>query len=322
MIIKNITVIFLFVFSTFSAQEINPVDKKVLDYPKSFSSIDKLAEKIQSDFTTDYDKARAVYVWVANSINYDMKLAQNPTTVAIKYESKEQFDQKVEELKQKRINQAFRSRKGVCQHFTELYHEIAERVGLKVQSISGFGRVSPNQIGVSSKPLNHTWNAVFADNRWILLDATWGSGYAESNTSKFSKRYSDFYFDTPEQLFFMKHFPEDGKWLDKTLNRDWFENLPLHYFPFPEKGIVLLDNKGVLQAVDGQKLTFKLKNLTQTENILFEGKPNQRIPFTHKILEDNVVESEIIYKKQFGRYITIYLENVTFATFKVLPNKK
>lgn len=322
MIVKKITILFLFVFSAFSAQQIHPVDQKVLTYPKSFASIDKLAEKIQSDFTTDYDKARAVYVWIANSVTYDMKLAQNPTTDVIKYESKEQFDKKVEELRQKRINQAFRSRKGVCQHFTELYHEIAERVGLKVQSVSGFGRVSPSQIGVSSKPVNHTWNAVFADNRWILLDATWGSGYAESGTTKFSKRYSDFYFDTPEQLFFMKHFPEDGKWLDKTLNRNWFENLPLHYFPFPEKGIELIDNKGIIEAADGQPLRFRLKNLNQTENITFEANADQRIPFNHQSIEDNITEFQIIYKKQYGRYITIYLDGITFVTYKILPKRK
>ncbi len=322
MIFKYTTFVLLFTFNYVSAQQIHPVDAKVLAYPKSFAGIDKLAEKIQSDFTTDYDKARAVYVWIANSVTYDMKLAQNPTTDVIKYESKEQFDKKVEELRQKRISQAFRSRKGVCQHFTELYHEIAERVGLKVQSVSGFGRVSPSQIGVSSKPVNHTWNAVFADNRWILLDATWGSGYAESGTTKFSKRYSDFYFDTPEQLFFMKHFPEDGKWLDKTLNRNWFENLPLHYFPFPEKGIELIDNKGIIEAADGQPLRFRLKNLNQTENITFEANADQRIPFNHQSIEDNITELQIIYKKQYGRYITIYLDGITFVTYKIIPKRK
>lgn len=322
MIFKYITFVLLFTFNYVSAQQIHPVDAKVLAYPKSFAGIDKLAEKIQSDFTTDYDKARAVYVWIANSVTYDMKLAQNPTTDVIKYESKEQFDKKVEELRQKRINQAFRSRKGVCQHFTELYHEIAERVGLKVQSVSGFGRVSPSQIGVSSKPVNHTWNAVFADNRWILLDATWGSGYAESGTTKFSKRYSDFYFDTPEQLFFMKHFPEDGKWLNKTLNRNWFENLPLHYFPFPEKGIELIDNKGIIEAADGQPLRFRLKKLNQTESISFEANTDQRIPFNQQSIEDNITEFHIIYKKQYGRYITIYLDGITFVTYKILPKRK
>ena len=60
----------IFLYSSF-AQKYNAVDKVVLKYPKSFSSTEKLAERIEKDFTSDYDKARAIYSWIAFNVKYD-----------------------------------------------------------------------------------------------------------------------------------------------------------------------------------------------------------------------------------------------------------
>ena len=72
---KKFALIFLllnsiFINFTFS-QKISEVDKIVAKYPKSFDSTEELAQKIDKDFKSDYDKARAIYSWIAFNIKYD-----------------------------------------------------------------------------------------------------------------------------------------------------------------------------------------------------------------------------------------------------------
>lgn len=35
---------------------------------------------------------------------------------------------------------------------------------------------------------DHTWNAVYLDGRWHLLDSTWGSGAVDDSFTKFTFR--------------------------------------------------------------------------------------------------------------------------------------
>lgn len=321
MIFKYITFVLLFTFGFISAQQIHPVDAKVMAYPKYFTSIDKLAEKIQSDFQTDYDKARAVYVWVAHNITYDLKAKSNPKTIVIESKSTFEFEKKVNRLKSKRINQTFRSKKGVCQHYSELYQAIAEKVGLKVQFLSGNAKTTENQIGMSSKMSDHAWNAVWANERWMLVDATWGSGYTLTDENKFVKEYNDFYFDTPPSLFFKKHFPETGKWLNQVLDRNTYESYPLYYNFFSKKGIELDPDIGIIEANEGEIIHLKIKNLVFSEAVKLGKKDKIPLQFKPFNQEDNFVAFEFIYNRKQGRYITIYINENAFAVIKVIPKK-
>lgn len=322
-LILRITLI-LFFIATFalSAQKIHPVDTKVLTYPKSFSSIDRLAERIQSDFQTDYDKARAVYVWVANTITYDLKAKSNPKMITIESKSTYEFEQKYNRLKIKRINKTFRSKKGVCQHYSELYQAIAEKVGLKVQLLTGNAKTTPNQIGRSSKMSNHAWNAVWANDRWMLVDATWGSGYTLTDENKFVKEYNDFYFDTPPSLFFKQHFPETGVWLNDTLDRKTYESYPLYYTFFSKKGIELDPDIGVIEANEGDTIQLKIKNFIYSEAVKLGKKETIPLKFNPFIKENDFVFFEFVFKRKYGRNITIFINEDLFAIIKIIPKRK
>ena len=322
MIYKIITIYFLFIFEFVSAQQYHPVDAKVLAYPKSFSSIGKLTERIQYDFQTDYDKARAVYVWVANTITYDLKAKSNPKVITIESKSTYEFEQKYNRLKIKRINKTFRSKKGVCQHYSELYQAIAEKVGLKVQLLSGNAKTTPNQIGRSSKMSNHAWNAVWANDRWMLVDATWGSGYTLTDENKFVKEYNDFYFDTPPSLFFKQHFPETGKWLNQVLDRNSYESYPLYYSFFSKKGIELDPDIGIIGANEGDTIQLKIKNIIYSEAIKLGKKDKIPLQFKPYNQEDDFVAFEFVYTRKQGKYITIYINENAFVVIKVIPKQK
>ena len=82
---KKFALIFLllnsiFINFTFS-QKISEVDKIVAKYPKSFDSTEQLAERIEKDFDSDAERARAIYGWIAFNIRYDYNAYLNPPRV-------------------------------------------------------------------------------------------------------------------------------------------------------------------------------------------------------------------------------------------------
>ena len=80
MTIKKIifTILFSLFFLNLSlAQKYNAIDSIVLKYP-DFGSTEKLAERIQKDFISEHDKARAIYSWIALNLNYDVKTYLDP----------------------------------------------------------------------------------------------------------------------------------------------------------------------------------------------------------------------------------------------------
>ncbi|MEO1486775.1 MAG: transglutaminase, partial [Bacteroidota bacterium] len=68
-------VIILLISVSFSSlgwtQNYNKVDSMVLTYPTKFSSVSKLAKRINTDFSNDFEKTRAVYAWIANNVAYE-----------------------------------------------------------------------------------------------------------------------------------------------------------------------------------------------------------------------------------------------------------
>ncbi|MFA9388718.1 MAG: hypothetical protein ACERKD_02860 [Prolixibacteraceae bacterium] len=70
---KFILMIFLLVTLYAPAQPEGNVDIKVSNYPRFYHSTKKLAERINADFNSDEDKAKAIYSWMGNHIQYDIE---------------------------------------------------------------------------------------------------------------------------------------------------------------------------------------------------------------------------------------------------------
>lgn len=91
----------IFTCSVF-AQKYNEVDKIVLKYPKNFNSTEQLADKINNDFKSDYDKARAIYSWIAFNIKYDYNAYLNPPkSQGFSYSTEAEKQRKIKELNDK-----------------------------------------------------------------------------------------------------------------------------------------------------------------------------------------------------------------------------
>ena len=103
--------------------------------------------------TTDLEKARAIFDWVSQNIEYDHIAA-----AYIKKDNRtEEEDRRVSEAC--RADTTFANRRGVCDGYSSLYVSMCLTAGLPVAKITGWVRQD-----------RHAWNAVFADGRWIFLD--------------------------------------------------------------------------------------------------------------------------------------------------------
>ncbi|WP_029420841.1 transglutaminase domain-containing protein [Alicyclobacillus macrosporangiidus] len=125
----------------------------VVMVPKDIAA---LAQRITAGQTTERGKAKAIYEWEIHHISYDWQ----------KYDDfvyRGQWDQQSPE-------QTLHTGKGVCADYALLYANLAHASGLTVKIDEGIG-------GTAGQSGPHAWNEVWDGQaqRWIPLDATWGS---------------------------------------------------------------------------------------------------------------------------------------------------
>jgi hypothetical protein len=138
--------------------------------------------------------AKLIHDWITDNIAYDTTSFFSGNVTA------------------QNVFETVRSKKAVCQGYSELFEYMARTAGFEVSVISGYSR------GFGYSPLNaenfgdanHAWNGVWIDGAWYLLDCTWDAGGAVGRT--FRKDYSTKYlFLEPERMLFT-HFPERNDW--------------------------------------------------------------------------------------------------------------
>lgn len=194
--------------------EFSVVDKIALQIPDSMTNSPLgISSYISENFIKQSDKSRAIFIWIAKNIQYDI---DNMFAINFYQNSHET------------IEKVLKSRKGICMHYAELFNEIANQVGIKSYVISGYTK----QNGFVDY-IPHAWCAGLIDSTWFLFDPTWGSGYIQN--AKFVKQLNNYYFKTkPEQLI-KSHIPFDPLWQ--------FLNYPITNQEFYEGKFSLNKNK-------------------------------------------------------------------------------
>ena len=102
----------------------NLVDEKMAIIPLSMTnSTTEIANYILQNFFTESEKIRAVFYWTTSNISYDFEGMFDP------------FHLDSPEVK---IAKTLKSKKGVCIHYSEVFNDIANRVGIKTYIIPGY----------------------------------------------------------------------------------------------------------------------------------------------------------------------------------------
>ncbi|WP_126546967.1 transglutaminase domain-containing protein [Hymenobacter amundsenii] len=164
------------------------VDARMRQVPDSCTrSVAGLARYINASFTTDSDKARAAFGWVARNIRYDV---ENQYFI--------EFQRPVEIVVQETLNK----RMGVCRHYAELYNALANQVGLPTYVVRGYGSLRT--------PVGHAWCASRLDGRWYLMEPTWAADKVVNGVAV-ARLDNDFFKVAPAQ-FIESHMPFDPLW--------------------------------------------------------------------------------------------------------------
>jgi hypothetical protein len=134
---------------------------------RSNKEINELAKEVAGNTNDKKAKARNIYKWIGENIDYDYSKASRVLN--------NDFN-----IKSGAIT-AFQERNGICFDYSCLYVAMCRAVGLKVRLITGEGFN-----GVSW--VSHAWNQVYIDseNKWINVDTTFYKGGNYFNSNRFN----------------------------------------------------------------------------------------------------------------------------------------
>ncbi|HEX8268989.1 MAG TPA: transglutaminase domain-containing protein [Flavobacterium sp.] len=316
---KFIILSFLFlIFGSAYSQDYSAVDTKVKSYP-IFAKPELLANKINADFNTEDDKARAIFTWIASNIKYDMVEYMGTggvKQVAFTYRTPEEKARKVKQFNMEIVSKTWRTRKAICHGYAELFNHLAELTGLESKMIPGTSKSHPTQIGKFPSVADHAWNAVKTNGKWHLIDATWAAGGVDGATNKFFEKFNDSYFFTDPEIFFLNHFPEDDKNLMSNKTREEFAALPLYYGDYLESDFTIeAPNKGIITAKSAN-VPFRFKNLS-ADRISYVLSNNNVFKGVIPVRNGDISEFDIFLDKNFSGYLTIFVDGSSVVSYKI-----
>ena len=175
-------------------------------------TLEQLAQFIKdlSKGKSKIDRYWIIFYWIALNIEYD----------TVSYFSKDYKDQTAEGV--------FRTRKGVCAGYANLYKYLCDEQRMSCEVIGGYSKgygfddreSAPNET-------DHAWNAVEIYHHWYLIDSTWGAGHL-NDKEEFVHDLTPYYFlPRPNEMIY-HHLPEDEKWqlLRTPINMKQYMQMP------------------------------------------------------------------------------------------------
>jgi hypothetical protein len=255
-------------------------DSIALSLNRKFSSTEKLAEKLTNDLSTEHEKFRSIFRWVADNIEYS-------------------YSQRSTEPKY-----VLKKRAAVCSGYSNLLKELCDISGIECEVINGYAKSFENKdIGKFDKT-THAWNAVKLNNEWYLVDATWAAGYVTGR--RFTKEFNNFYYLTDPDIFIYRHLPEDSKWTfsTKEISLKEFGKMPIYKDEFFNLGII------EIEPIDGQiknRLRYKFQSdqlVTRISYYFERERKFHEVGFTEN---DNIYEFEIEFEKTQSGQLLLYV---------------
>lgn len=292
---------------------------------ESLENLPLLSYKLTHNLLTDAEKFRAIYTWVCLNIESDYwaylknkkkrkKIKNNSFDLA---EWNNLFLQKI-------FKTLLEKKQTVCTGYAYLIKELAYFAGIKCELINGFGKTANSKLDKNIP--NHSWNAVFLNEKWYLCDATWSSGYFNIDSKSFVKDFNDGYFLALPELFTFTHYPLDTKWTlsNQRVTFSEFLEFPILYkYAFEYQIVPRKPTKMHLKITRGESIDFKFLLLDSLKNERIElessskGKSQRIIPMVIKNKDSltlrhtfQKIENLDIHIKVDGKYVASYVVSV------------
>lgn len=263
-------IFFFFSSALIFAQDFSSIKLKTDKY-SGLLTAEKLAKKIDLDFSSKEDKVKAIFCWITKNIRYDLKEFYNPNRVkrtSFRYRTLEERDKKLQEIKDNLVRKTLQSRKGVCEGYAQTFSKVCNLLAIENSVIKGYIRQSAININNPHSSPNHSWNAVKIDTKWIFIDATWAAGYEVNG--KWLRKMNSYYYDIPKEKYFKTHLPEKSIWRLRIgrMEKEEFYNQPIYNHRFLKSDIDLITPKtGIIHKNKNGKVVFKLKNIKDDQLI-------------------------------------------------------
>lgn len=217
-----------------------------------------LAKFLTGNITSERGKVQAIFSWITDHIGYKVRpLYRSRFLIQNTFDDTDTGALKP--LNERVAEKVLDERMAFCDGYARLFTTLCTYAGIQSQVVTGYARLSDEK-GLKFRS-NHSWNAVYLDSTWQLVDATWASGYITYAGDRFIKQYNDFYYLTPPEEFIRTHYPEDLQWslLSDPPTLKEYENTPFRYTGFSRKNIQSFSpSKGIIEAFVGDTLTFEL----------------------------------------------------------------
>lgn len=220
------------------------------------ATLAELSRQLTSGYPTELEKTRAIFRWITENIAYRTKastkknqpdIIDDADTSALK-----PLDERVAET-------VFKNKQGVCDGYARLFKTLCDFSGIRSEIIFGYARTETFK-RIQRFRSNHSWNAVYIDSAWYLLDVTWASGYVD-RSDQFVRYLDEQYFLTTPEVFIREHYPDDLSW---TLMQDPPLMPEFRYSPFRQRAFVKYQiaqyspTTGMIYAKVGDTLQFQL----------------------------------------------------------------
>lgn len=245
------------------------IDGKAISIP--FARADTLAKRLAALGTTDLEKVRAIFRWITEHIDYNMIIFNRNKITGPFYQEPDDSNVALPPLNERVAAKVLYKKVAFCDGYSRLFKTLCDHAGIQSEIVFGYARNN-----ISKKfAVNHTWNAVYLDSAWHLLDVTWASGFV-SYSNEYIKQYNDFYFLTPPDQFIHDHYPEDLQWAllnDPPIYRE-FTQSPFRYTGFLKAGVTnYLPAKGVIEAAIGDTIQLELSSRREITNLYVSSSP-------------------------------------------------
>jgi len=223
--------------------------------------VENLSKKLTASSKTDYEKVRSIFLWITDNISYHTKSITNGRKKSDNEFIAETDDTSstLQPLVEHVAEIVLKRGTAVCDGYTKLFKSLCDHAGIRNEIVMGYAKTN---FSTNTKfRTNHSWNAVFVDSSWHLIDVTWASGFVYG--SLYVKSFDDYYFFTSPRYFIRDHYPEDLKWTllnDPPVLREMYQS-PFAYTEFLRQKIVSFSPaKGILEAAIGDTLRFYIES--------------------------------------------------------------
>ncbi|WP_149274807.1 transglutaminase domain-containing protein [Pareuzebyella sediminis] len=292
----------------------------------SLKNLPLLTYNLTSKLNTEVERFRAIYTWICTNIENDYHGYITTSKKRKKYaENWDAYKQWNDGFTPKVFQKLIEHRKTACTGYAYLTREMAGLANINCKIINGFGRTAAVRLNSQSTP-NHSWNAVFLNDKWYLCDATWSAGSIkiEDYTPEFQGEYHDGYFLADPLLFVKNHYPLNTEltFLPHPPTFDAFIKGPLVYKEaFTSTIIPVFPEKMHLETAKNNNVIFSFHipdhlEVNTIDLVLNSGKANRTVkPSIEK--DKNILTMRYTFDRT-GRYdVHLKVDNKIVATYVV-----